>query len=308
MTRLRRDERGQTLAIAVVFMVVLIAMTSFVLDVGSWFRAQRAAQAAADAAALSGAQALPAAPSTAVSDAIGSGGVNGGGVDATGIKVLSNVVPNDTLRVTVSRKAPGFFAQIFGVTSVDVGATAAARAFKLGEAKYVAPIAVNIKHPMLSGTGCPDACYGRSTTIPLDKAGAPGAFDMIVLDQKLGKGGVGPDTLAQWIMGGFDGFLDVDENYYSDPGAKFNSSQIDDALDARLNTELLFPVYDTLDGTGANAEYHVVAWAAFHLTGYDISGKGSIAGYFKSMVWAGIETSAGNTSPYFGVHGISLVE
>jgi Putative Flp pilus-assembly TadE/G-like len=307
MTRLR-EERGQALVVSVVFMIVLVAMTAFVLDIGSWFRAQRAAQAAADASALAGAQSLPASPPAAVSDAVGAGTSNGGGVAAAAITISSNVVTNDTIKLKVSRKAPGFFAQVFGVASVDVGASAAARSFKLGEAKYVAPIAVNIKHPMLSGPGCPDSCYGRPTTLPLDKAGAPGAFDMIILDQDAGKGGVATGILADWIENGFDGYLDVDEDYYSDPGSKFNSSQIQAALDSRLNTELLFPVYDVLYGNGSNAEYHVVAWAAFYLTGYDISGKGSLSGYFKSMTWAGIETTAGNQSPYFGVHGVALVQ
>jgi hypothetical protein len=308
MTRFRREERGQALVVAVVFMVVLIAMTAFVLDVGSWFRAQRAAQAAADAAALAGAQSLPANPGGAVSAAVATGGANGGGVDATGIRIVSNLVTNDTISLKVARKAPGFFSQLFSIASVDIGASAAARAFKLGKAKYVAPIAVNINHPMLSGPGCPDACYGRSTTIPLDKAGAPGAFGMIVLDQSWGKGGVSPQILGDWIVNGFNGYLGVNEYYYSDPGAKFNSSAIKAALDARLNTELLFPVYDTLSGNGANAQYHVVAWAAFHITSYDIQGKGSITGYFKSMVWVGIETTTGNGSPDFGVHGISLIQ
>jgi hypothetical protein len=308
MTRFRREERGQALVIAVLFMVVLIAMTSFVLDVGSWYRAQRAAQAAADAAALAGAQSLPLDPAAAVSAAVATGGSNGGGVDPLGIKVVSNLVTNDTISLKVARKAPGFFSQIFNIASVDVGASAAARAFKLGKAKYVAPIAVNIQHPMLSGPGCPDACYGRATTLPLDKAGAPGAFGMIVLDQSWGKGGVSPQILGDWIVNGFNGYLGVDEYYYSDPGAKFNSSAVKAALDARLNTELLFPVYDTLSGNGANAQYHVVAWAAFHITSYDVAGKGSITGYFKSMVWVGIETTPGNGSPDFGVHGISLIQ
>ena len=40
------------------------------------------------------------------------------------------------------------------------------------------------------------------------------------------------------------------------------------ALDVRNNTELLFPVYDTIKGTGSNAQYHVIAWVGFHLTGH----------------------------------------
>ena len=39
----RRSERGQTLVFFVVILVALVGMTAFVLDVGSWFRADRQA-------------------------------------------------------------------------------------------------------------------------------------------------------------------------------------------------------------------------------------------------------------------------
>jgi hypothetical protein len=189
---------------------------------------------------------------------------------------------------------------------VTVSARAAARAFKAGDATGVAPIAVSLEHPKLSGPGCP--CFLQQTTLPLDKAGAPGAFDLVVLDRSIGKGGVGAATLGDWIAHGFDAYLPVDADYYSDPGAKFNASQIDDALEARLGTELLFPVYDRLDGTGSNAQYHVVAWAAFHVTAYEISGKGSISGWFTQTIWDTIETSEGDAAPDLGVHGVALVQ
>jgi hypothetical protein len=43
--------------------------------------------------------------------------------------------------------------------------------------------------------------------------------------------------------------------YYSDPGAKVNSSHVKSAMEARIGTVLLFPVFDRLDGNGANAQY-----------------------------------------------------
>ena len=54
-----RNERGQALVLTVVVLTVLLGMSAFVLDVGSWFRAQRATQSTADAAALAAAQELP---------------------------------------------------------------------------------------------------------------------------------------------------------------------------------------------------------------------------------------------------------
>ena len=58
MNRLR-SEAGQAAVLSVVFMAALLGAVALVLDVGSWFRAQRATQSAADAAALAGAQELP---------------------------------------------------------------------------------------------------------------------------------------------------------------------------------------------------------------------------------------------------------
>ena len=63
---------------------------------------------------------------------------------------------------------------------------------------------------------------------------------------------------------GYDGYLDIGQ-YYSVPGAKWDSSQMHDALDQRIGTTLLFPVYDDLIGNGSNAQYHVIGWVGFHL-------------------------------------------
>ena len=58
MNRLR-SEAGQAAVLSVVFMAALLGAVALVLDVGSWYRAQRNLQSDADAAALAGAQELP---------------------------------------------------------------------------------------------------------------------------------------------------------------------------------------------------------------------------------------------------------
>ena len=130
---------------------------------------------------------------------------------------------------------------------------------------------MNILNPKLEGTKtCP--CFGATNpaTLPLGKTGAPGAFDLLNLD--LSHGGTSPTILANWILKGFDGYLPLGK-YYSDPGAKWNSSQVQSALNQRVGTDLLFPVYDTLSGSGANAQYHVIGWVGFHLTGFSAKAR-----------------------------------
>jgi Putative Flp pilus-assembly TadE/G-like/von Willebrand factor type A domain len=57
-TRLRCDD-GQAVVLVVLSLLSLLAMTGFVIDIGLAYRAQRALQASADAAALAGGQELP---------------------------------------------------------------------------------------------------------------------------------------------------------------------------------------------------------------------------------------------------------
>src|SRR5205807_10041330 len=84
-----KSERGQVLVLTVLALTVLLGMTALVLDVGDWFRTKRQLQATADAAALAGAQALPADPGNANSLALNYAGLNGGGVAAADVAITS---------------------------------------------------------------------------------------------------------------------------------------------------------------------------------------------------------------------------
>lgn len=296
--RRARSEHGQAIVITVVFLTVLIALAAAVLDVGAWYRLHRQLQTTADASALAGAHELPVSPAGGVALAVQYGNKNGGGVTTGGVEVLG-----DTITVRAQKPAPGIFASLFGLDSVDVAARAKARSGIPGEARWAAPIAVDEKHPFLSGPGCP--CMQEETELDLLKVG-PGAFRLLNLDDS--KGGTGPPILAEWIAKGFDGYMPL-KWYYSDPGAKFNSSQVKAALDQRIGDELLFPVYRDTRGNGANFEYEVVGWVAFHLTGYDIQGSKNnrLYGWFTEIVWEGIlsESASGED---FGVRAIELIE
>jgi Flp pilus assembly protein TadG len=304
----KRNERGQSLVLTVVVLVSLLGMAALVLDVGSWYRAKRNLQSTADAAALAGAQALPDTPGSATSLANQYATTNTPDLATKDVSISSNIVPNDRISVHVTRPSPGFFARVLGIDSVQVGATAAAQSEGMAQARYVAPITVKNTHPMLAGPGCP--CFGpdNETTLPLGKNGAPGSFAMLDLSGDP-TGTTGASTLADWITTGYEQYLALG-GYFSDPGAKFNNSQIQAALNQRIGTELLFPVYDTLTSGGSNATYHIIAWAAFHLESINTQGTGgSITGYFTEVVWDGIPaTTPGGGGPNYGAHTVQLVD
>jgi hypothetical protein len=97
--------------------------------------------------------------------------------------------------------------------------------------------------------------------------------------------------------------------YDSAPSANFNSDYIRLALQDRIGTELLFPVYrEPIVGSGSGAKYDIIGWVSFVPTSFTIGGSsGTISGYFTKVIWQGLADETG-TVPDFGVRVISLVE
>jgi putative Flp pilus-assembly TadE/G-like protein len=315
-----KNERqtGQATVITVLFMTVLIAMAAAVLDVGSWYRADRALQQTVDAAALAGAQALPENPVQAELLALEYAEKNGGNVDVTEISITSTTFGPDTITVDAEAPTPGFFARLFGIDSVTVAARAKARAGGINQAKYVAPIVVHVNHPKLV---CGVACFNSGNEFELTyqhlktgKGGGSGSgvdgsgsFGFINLT---GGGGVGSNDLGDWILNGLNQYMPLG-TYNTSTGNPFSSNNIKGALEKRMtdNPVLLFPIYQTLSGTGDNAKYKIVGWVAFHITGMNLAGNNEkIKGWFEKVIWDGILTQSGSGSLLTGVKAVELVE
>jgi len=299
-----RREHGQAAALTVLFMTVLLLSAAAVIDVGSWFREDRDTQRIADAAALAGAQELPANASAAEALALEYAEKNGGGVEASDVTFSTTMIPGDTISVKVDRPAPGFFSKVIGIDSVDVGSIAKARTGVPAEARWAAPIAVDEQHPLIAGCG-PTPCFNEGTTLDLEKVG-PGAFRLLNLDGSTG--GTGPSTLSEWILRGYEGFMPLGQ-YNSDPGAKFSSSQVKEAMEARLGSELLFPIYRTIREQGANLEYEVIGWIGFLVEDFKAQGNGGeVSGYFTRVIWEGLLSTTTSGSPDFGVRSVALID
>src|SRR5262249_8745294 len=106
LSRLRNDD-GHELILLTAVMVAIVGGAAFVVDVGGWFRQQRATQSIVDAAALAGAQALPNNPANAILIAKDYGAKNGqpGELADANISITSIYQPNDTITVTDSKPA-----------------------------------------------------------------------------------------------------------------------------------------------------------------------------------------------------------
>ncbi len=305
----RRNEDGQAFVLMVLALAVMMGMSVLVLDVGAWFRTDRRLQATADAAALAGAQQLPESPGAAKAMALDYANQNGGDVLAADIEVSSTYNSNDTISVKAQKDTPGVFSRLLGVNSTNIDRSAKARVDSPLKALYVAPMVVYCDHEKIQncdGHGHPKFGEGNRTEMPFDKEGAPGAFGMLNLSG--GEGTPGSSEEADWILHGFDKYIDIGI-YRSDPGAKFESLNVQDALQDRVGTVLLFPVFKTLTEQGQNAEYDIIGWIGFHLESYEVHGhEATLTGYFTEYIAIGVLASSGSGVPTtFGVKSIQLI-
>jgi hypothetical protein len=310
-----RDESGQVIVFVVFFLVGIVGMAALVVDVGSWYQAQRHVQTAADAAALAGAQELP------VGDAE-CGDAEGCALDYA---QRNNVVigpegvtfPNTyTIDVVAHRDdIPGIFAPVLGEAFdfVTVSAEAQATVRAPFEMKNVAPIAVykDLENPSDEGPCIvtnPD-CFGKPVTLTLveDSEYDPtkSKFGLLDLDRD---GSAGAGDMKDWLENGYPDYLPIDTDYPPANGEKNGIKKLleDAAEEQRV---LLFPVFDEAN---ASTGYHIIGWAAFVIdevvtwNGHDHE----IRGHFVTFI--ATDLAGGNTLPDpdddFGVHVITLTK
>jgi hypothetical protein len=181
--RLPGDERGAILVHAALAMLALIALSAFTIDMGAFWVARRQAQNSADAAALAGALSLAfddpndlpraqaAAAATGVANVVL--GAAPSIIPATDVQLVAcppgMVAPPDVcIRADVYRSGAGavpnrsnplptFFAQIVGVTTQNVRATATAAVITGNATDCLKPWAVADKWEEHWENGAPNA-------------------------------------------------------------------------------------------------------------------------------------------------------
>lgn len=146
----RSDERGSVTVIVALSMTALIALLALGIDLGGLFNARSEAQRAADAAALAGASAFldyqqsevsSAATARAIEFAT-SNAIRNEAIRPEEVSVWVDL-DSSTVRAAIRRDGvPTWFARLFGMNAVDIGAEAMAWAGAAGAAQCVKPFAV----------------------------------------------------------------------------------------------------------------------------------------------------------------------
>jgi Flp pilus assembly protein TadG len=199
-----KDESGVVAIVMGIAMVAIVGILAYVIDTGSVYVARRSMQTAADAAALAGAQELPENPNVAIQVALDYIEMQGISANSTVVSIEKTYVSNDTIKVTVSdTDKKTFFAGIFGINSVNVGATATAMIGSPSEITGAVPWAV------LQGTYIPGVEYNLKYDSP-DLG--PGNFGAVSID------GRGASTYRHCIEYGSTTPLHIGSKIETEPG------------------------------------------------------------------------------------------
>ncbi|NPA91322.1 MAG: hypothetical protein GXO55_07745 [Chloroflexi bacterium] len=284
-----RGERGQTLVLFALVLVVIIAMVALAVDGGHAYVQRRRMQYAADAAALAGARALVnhASPSR-VDQVIRQYARDNGASSVT----WRSRGPGD-VEVRVSRTFSTFFAQIVGISSMTARAEAEARASGVASVRNALPIGVEafpfrlnqvyeLRHPPpLSSTAGPHFVW-------LDwNGGTRSSRELALYICEPERSGV--QRIHRWVW---------------DVPTVLPISYLRYCLNRRLGQVLIVPVYGATRGVGLARQYRIVGFAAFRMEAYHLGGPAEfVRGRFLQWV-----TDGDPGGPNYGLLTVQLVK
>jgi hypothetical protein len=139
---IKSGEGGQAMILGVLMMVVLVAITSLVIDIGFAWNEKADLQKSADAAALAGIYYLPEDTDAAYARAVEWAERNGLAEGDYEITIRSRNGPDDTIEVEVKGSTKAFFARVLGFTAFDVRARAVAQVGSPAGLRNFVPFAV----------------------------------------------------------------------------------------------------------------------------------------------------------------------
>ncbi|MEO5313337.1 pilus assembly protein TadG-related protein [Pseudarthrobacter sp. CC12] len=281
LNRTSENERGATAVMVAVMMVMLLSFGAIAVDVGGMYAEKSVVQNGADAAALAVAQKCSKNkddPACVTGSALSGTLANANAKDNL-TNVASTVVNKPAGKVTVTTNAQDtsgvhfstFFARIFGTNTTNISAVAEA---KWGGAKAgdIFPIAFSECEVDLStsgdgalqfllshgtGAGKKDTCHSTASGLEI-----PGGFGWLVTG---GSCTVKVDLASPWVA----------SNTGNNPEAGCGSILQDwkDKLIAGKKVVALLPVFDQTSGTGAGSKFHLRAFAAIDIAGWDLANQ-----------------------------------
>ncbi|WP_091468969.1 pilus assembly protein TadG-related protein [Paenarthrobacter nitroguajacolicus] len=324
-------ERGASTVIVAGLMVLLLGFAALAVDVGAIYAEKAQLQNGADAAALAIATDC-AGGNCATSSATGNQFANSNANDDTSGAVVTFPAATTVRVVTNARDTSGqnslslFFAQAMGFDTATVDAAAEASwgapssattlPWTVSECvfrKYLSPTQLASLNSTGNFSGDPIPTHvllrydENAPTVPgcaAQNGYQPGGFGWLVTDS-----GCSTD-------------IDLDMTVDGQTGNHFpNAAGCNAALATIMDEPALIPLFSAATGNGSNAEYTLIGFAAFQVTGYKFSGSGAVVdplapscngncrglqGYFSRFVSLEEGMQATEGTPNYGASVVML--
>jgi Putative Flp pilus-assembly TadE/G-like len=288
MRRIKTDstERGVIAPIAAFSMVALLGFAALAVDVSTMYSEHAQLQNGADSAALAIAQACAATPPTpACSSPVAEAFTmaNGNALD-THTNVLTATVAGGVVNVTTqSRDASAnnhfslVFARALGIETADIRAKAQAKFGGIASGNIV-PLAFSKCEsdpyfteglqffPSHGDALANDPAY-ECVTSSSSGLEVPGGFGW--LDHPAGVCSVTVNLADPWVG------TDMGADYDSSCSSLMNAWGAE-LSDASKTVEILIPIFDDRRGVGANAEFHIEAFAQISIRGWNLGGGSTL--------------------------------
>lgn len=271
-----RKEDGVAALMVAIMLVSLLVLAAFAVDIGAGRAKKRQLRIGADAAVLAIAEECglnPAQCTTANAGAIASQYATANdqdgvaGVSDLVLDPIGQTVSLSTYAVDPDSGANGVktrLAGIIGIDHIEVEADAAAEWGWAGNLAVLpliidlctfkrSPTDVEVWLIFFDGAGQGQGGEEECSSEPAGQD-SPGTFGWLDTDGTC-------HTLAEYLgwVTAFPG---------GGAGAPPNDCDADWMLENLLDQDVAVPVYDEVQGSGNNTEYHVVGFAVFHVTGY----------------------------------------
>lgn len=276
------SERGVVAPLTAILLVFLLGMTALAVDVGMMYSEHAQLQNGADSSALAIAQACAASPPAAACSTPLSSAVvyaNGNALDEHSNVVTSTVSAGTVNVTTQSRDDAGnnhlslVFARALGIETTVINASAqatfggfkAANVFPLSFSKCETDPAFTKGLQFFPEHGNAIADMDGYDCVTPSSSGleVPGGFGW--LDHPAGSCNASVSILNPWVG------TNTGHNYDSDCADLLNQ------WGATLSkpggkVDILIPIFDDVRGVGANAEFHIEAFAQISLRGWNFGG------------------------------------
>ncbi len=269
MKRPGNREKGQTLVLAVLMMVVIIGIVALAIDGGFAYAQRRRMQNAADAAAMAGVWTLATSGSGAVGASVTQYATANGADTYSWYLADSNTVHVDA-QVTFQT----FFAGILGLNAMTASAESEASVGLVTQTDNLLPMTIEEQ----------EFEVGELYTLWDNRRNIPGGFGWLDWNGVP----VSATELASNICNpGNSGAWDVGDWIPSGPGVT-NSGPVRQCLNTWIGREVTIPIYDLVAGRGANGRYRIVTFARFVLQDYRLTGNPKwVSGTFVQSVVPG---------------------